>query len=146
MNKIKVLVVDDSALVRQTLCDILNSDPEIEVVGTAADPYIAAERLKTVVPDVITLDVEMPRMDGLTFLQKLMSQHPIPVVMCSSLAEEGSETALRAMEYGAVDIITKPKMGTKQFIEEARIMICDAVKGAAAARLGKKRSERSSMT
>ncbi len=145
MNKIKVLVVDDSALVRQTLCDILNSDPEIEVVGTAADPYMAAERLKTIVPDVITLDVEMPRMDGLTFLQKLMSQHPIPVVMCSSLAEEGSETALKAMEYGAVDIITKPKMGTKQFIEEARIMICDVVKGAAAARLGKRRPERSTL-
>ena len=88
------------------------------------------------VPDVITLDIEMPRMDGLTFLQKLMSQHPIPVVMCSSLAEGGSESALKAMEYGAVDIITKPRMGTKQFIEESRIMICDAVKGAAATRPG----------
>jgi len=136
MSKIKVLVVDDSALVRQTLCEILNSDPEIEVVGTAADPFLAAERLRTVLPDVITLDIEMPRMDGLTFLQKLMSQHPIPVVMCSSLAEGGSESALKAMEYGAVDIITKPRMGTKQFIEESRIMICDAVKGAAATRPG----------
>lgn len=136
MNKIKVLIIDDSALVRQTLCDILNSDPEIEVVGSAADPILAAERMRTVIPDVITLDVEMPRMDGLTFLQKLMSQHPIPVVMCSSLAESGSETALKALEYGAVDIITKPKMGTKQFIEESRTRICDAVKGAAAARLG----------
>ena len=136
MKKIKVLIVDDSALVRQTLCDILNSDPEIEVIGTAADPILAAERMRTVIPDVITLDVEMPRMDGLTFLQKLMSQHPIPVVMCSSLAESGSETALKALEYGAVDIITKPKMGTKQFIEESRVRICDAVKGAAAARLG----------
>ena len=145
MNKVKVMVVDDSALVRQTLCDILNSDPEIEVVATAADPFLAAERLRTIVPDVITLDVEMPRMDGLTFLQKIMSQHPIPVVMCSSLAQEGSETALRAMEYGAVDIITKPKMGTKQFIEESRVMICEAVKGAALARLGKMRPERSSM-
>ena len=145
MKKIKVLVVDDSALVRQALCDILNSDPEIEVVATAGDPFIAAERLRLIVPDVITLDVEMPRMDGLTFLQKIMSQHPIPVVMCSSLAEEGSETALRAMEYGAVDIITKPKMGTKQFIEESRVTICEAVKGAAAARLGRMRSERSTM-
>ncbi|MBC8018108.1 MAG: chemotaxis response regulator protein-glutamate methylesterase [Verrucomicrobia bacterium] len=142
MKKIKVLVVDDSALVRQTLCDILNSDPDIEVVGTAADPILAAERMKTVVPDVITLDVEMPRMDGLTFLQKLMSQHPIPVVMCSSLAESGSDTALKALEYGAVDIITKPKMGTKQFIEESRVRICDAVKGAAAARLGPLRTMR----
>ena len=136
MQKIKVLIIDDSALVRQTLCDILSSDPEIEVVGSAADPILAAERMRTVIPDVITLDVEMPRMDGLTFLQKLMSQHPIPVVMCSSLAESGSETALKALEYGAVDIITKPKMGTKQFIEESRVRICDAVKGAAAARLG----------
>ena len=136
MKKITVLVIDDSALVRQTLCDILNSDPGIEVIGSAADPILAAERLRTVVPDVITLDVEMPRMDGLTFLQKLMSQHPIPVVMCSSLTERGNETALKALEYGAVDIITKPKMGTKQFIEESRVRICDAVKGAAAARLG----------
>lgn len=136
MKKIKVLVIDDSALVRQTLCDILNSDPEIEVVGSAADPILAAERMRTVIPDVITLDVEMPRMDGITFLQKLMSQHPIPVVMCSTLTERGNETALKALEYGAVDIITKPKMGTKQFIEESRVRICDAVKGAAAARMG----------
>ncbi len=135
MRKIKVLIVDDSALVRQTLSGILNSDPEIEVVATAADPILAAERLRNVIPDVITLDVEMPRMDGLTFLQKLMSQHPIPVVMCSSLADSGSETTLKALEYGAVDIITKPKLGTKQFIEESRVRICDAIKGAAAARL-----------
>ncbi len=135
MSKIKVLVIDDSAVVRQTLSDILSSDPQIEVIATAADPFLAAERMKTVVPDVITLDVEMPRMDGLTFLQKIMSQHPIPVVMCSSLADLGSETAMKALEYGAVDIITKPKMGTKQFIEESRIQICDTVKAAAAARV-----------
>lgn len=134
-DKIKVLIVDDSAVVRQTLSDILSSDPQIEVVATAADPYLAAERLKSVVPDVITLDVEMPRMDGLTFLQKLMTQHPIPVVMCSSLADTGSETALKALEYGAVEIITKPKMGTKQFIEESRIQICDTIKAAAKARV-----------
>ena len=140
MNKIKVLVVDDSALVRQTLCEILNSDPEIEVVATAADPYMAAERLKTVVPDVITLDIEMPRMDGLTFLQKLMSQHPLPVVMCSSLAEIGGESAIKALEYGAVDIITKPRMGTRQFIEESRVMICDVIKGAAVAHNGRMRA------
>jgi two-component system, chemotaxis family, protein-glutamate methylesterase/glutaminase len=145
MNRIKVLVIDDSALVRQTLCEILNSDPEIEVVGTAADPFMAAERMRTIVPDVITLDIEMPRMDGLTFLQKLMSQHPIPVVMCSSLADGGSESALKAMEYGAVDIITKPRMGTKQFIEESRIMICDVVKGAAATRSAHLRPARSTL-
>ncbi len=132
MRKIKVLIVDDSALVRKTLCEILESDPQIEVVGTAADPFMAAERMKKVVPDVITLDIEMPRMDGLTFLRKLMAQHPLPVIICSSLANSGSESALKAMEYGAVDIITKPRLGTKQFIEESRITICEAVKGAAA--------------
>ena len=138
MGKIKVLIVDDSALVRQTLCEMLNSDPDIEVVGTAADPFLAAERLKSVIPDVITLDIEMPRMDGLTFLQKLMAQHPLPVVMCSSLAGSGSESALKALEYGAVDIITKPRMGTKQFLEESRVTICEAIKGAAASRPGRR--------
>lgn len=130
-SKIKVMIVDDSALVRQALTEILSSDPQIEVVAAAPDPFVAAERMKNVIPDVITLDVEMPRMDGITFLQKLMAQHPIPVVMCSSLTESGSETALKAMEYGAVGIILKPKMGTKQFIEESRINICDTVKAAA---------------
>lgn len=134
-KKIKVLIVDDSAVVRQTMTEILMSDPDITVMATAADPFIAAERIKEEVPDVITLDVEMPRMDGITFLQKLMSQHPIPVVMCSSLTETGSETALRAMEYGAVEIIQKPRMGTKQFLEESRMRICDAVKAAALARV-----------
>jgi len=134
-NKIKVLIVDDSALVRQALSEILSSDPGIEVIGMAQDPIVAVQKISEQVPDVITLDVEMPRMDGITFLQKLMSQHPIPVVMCSSLAESGSETALKALEYGAVDIITKPKMGTKQFIEESRIRICDSIKAAAAARI-----------
>jgi two-component system chemotaxis response regulator CheB len=132
---IKVLVVDDSALVRQTLIEILKSDPDITVVGAASDPLAAAEKLREVVPDVITLDIEMPRMDGLTFLRKLMSQHPIPVVICSSLAEEGDETTFRAMEYGAVEIITKPKVGTKQFLEESRIRIIDAVRAAAQAKI-----------
>lgn len=130
-RKIGVLIVDDSAVVRQTLDRVLSSDPAIEVVGHAQDPFVAATRIKSLVPDVIILDVEMPRMDGLTFLQKIMSQHPIPVVMCSSLTTTGSETALKALEYGAVEIITKPKMGTKQFLEESRIRICDAVKAAA---------------
>ena len=133
MNKIKVLIVDDSAVVRQTLRSILSSDREIEVIGTASDPFAAAEKMKEVVPDVMTLDVEMPRMDGITFLQKLMSQHPLPVVMCSSLTESGSETALKALEYGAVDIIQKPRLGVKQFLEESKIIICDAVKAASLA-------------
>src|SRR5512143_3291897 len=100
MKKIKVLVVDDSAVVRQTLTAILNSDPKIEVIGTAADPIFAAKKISQEVPDVITLDVEMPRMDGLTFLKKIMSQHPMPVVICSSLTEEGAATTLRALELG----------------------------------------------
>jgi two-component system chemotaxis response regulator CheB len=134
-NKIRVLVVDDSAVVRQTMVEILSSDPEIEIMATASDPFVAAERIRQEVPDVITLDVEMPRMDGITFLQKIMSQHPIPVVMCSSLTEKGSETALKALEYGAVEIIQKPRLGTKQFLEESRTRICDAVKAASQARL-----------
>ncbi|WP_136514284.1 protein-glutamate methylesterase/protein-glutamine glutaminase [Geomonas edaphica] len=134
-KKIKVLIVDDSAVVRQTLADILSSDPQIEVMSTAGDPFIAADRIRQEVPDVITLDVEMPRMDGITFLHKIMSQHPIPVVMCSSLTEKGSETALKALEYGAVEIIQKPRLGTKAFLEESRVRICDVVKAASQARL-----------
>ena len=135
MSRTRVLIVDDSALVRQTLTAILESDPDIIVIGSAPDPFVAAERIAHDVPDVITLDIEMPRMDGLTFLRKLMSQHPIPVVICSSLAEDGAETTLKALELGAIDVITKPRVGTKQFLEESRIHICDAVKAAARARL-----------
>lgn len=140
---IRVLVVDDSAVVRQTMKEILESDPQITVSATAADPYIAMERLKQSIPDVITLDIEMPRMDGITFLEKLMGQHPIPVVICSSLTERGSETALAALEKGAVEIITKPKLGTKQFLEESRIRICDAIKSAAFVRVGQRLPVRS---
>ncbi len=136
-GRIKVLIVDDSAVVRNTMAELIGSDPELEVIGTAGDPFVAAKRLEQVVPDVITLDVEMPRMDGLTFLKKIMSQHPIPVVMCSTLTEQGSETLMRALEYGAVDVILKPKLGTKQFLEESRIRITDAVKAAARANVGR---------
>lgn len=131
MKKIRVLIVDDSAIVRQALESILNSDKQIQVIDTAADPYFAAEKIKKDLPDVITLDIEMPRMDGITFLQKIMSQHPIPVVICSSLTGKGSETALKALEYGAAEIIHKPKVGTKDFFNEARITICDKIKAAA---------------
>jgi len=136
-HKISVLIVDDSALVRQTMAEILSSDPSIEIMGTAADPFAAAEKIKRQIPDVITLDVEMPRMDGITFLKKIMTQHPIPIVMCSSLTERGSETAMKAMEYGAVDIIIKPKLGTKRFLEESKVRLCDAVKAASLAKLKK---------
>ncbi|MBU1101814.1 MAG: chemotaxis response regulator protein-glutamate methylesterase [Bacteroidetes bacterium] len=131
MKKIRVLIVDDSAIVRQTLSELLSSDPGIEIMGTATDPLMAVTKIKDEIPDVITLDVEMPNMDGITFLQKIMTQHPIPVVICSSLTSDGSATALKALEYGAVEIITKPRLGTKQFLEESRIHICDVVKAAA---------------
>lgn len=137
-KKIRVLIVDDSAIVRQALTAILSSDPEIEVIGTASDPYIAAKKIQREVPAVITLDIEMPRMDGLTFLRKIMTQHPIPVVIISSLTKRGTETALKALEYGAVEIITKPKMDTRQFIEESKIKLCDSVKAAAMSRLKRK--------
>ena len=133
--KVRVLIVDDSAVVRQTLSDVLSSDPEIEIMGTASDPFVAAERIREQVPDVITLDIEMPRMDGLTFLQKVMTQHPIPVVICSSLAEEGAQSTLKALEFGAVDIITKPHLGSKQFLEDSRTVLCQSVKAAAGVHL-----------
>jgi two-component system chemotaxis response regulator CheB len=131
-----VLIVDDSALVRQTLTDILQSDPEIEVIGTATDPFAAARRIQQEVPDVITLDIEMPRMDGLTFLRKIMAQRPVPVVVCSSLAESGSETLAQAWDAGAVEVIAKPRVDTAQFLQEAKIRICDAVKASARVRMG----------
>jgi two-component system chemotaxis response regulator CheB len=132
------MCVDDQALVRQTLTSILNADPDIEVIATAQDPFAAAAKMKTQVPDVIILDIEMPRMDGLTFLKKIMSQHPIPVIICSSVAERGSDNTIKALEYGAVEIITKPQLSTKKFIEESSIRICDAVKAAAMVKVQRK--------
>ncbi len=137
-KKIRVLVVDDSAVVRQSLTSILEQDSEIEVMGTAADPIIAVKKIQKEVPDVITLDIEMPRMDGLTFLRKIMSQHPIPVVVISSLTSEGTEVAMKALEYGACEIIGKPAMNADQFILESQIMLCDAVKAAAQSKLNRK--------
>lgn len=132
--KKKVLIVDDSAVVRRVLTNIISSDPDLEVMATASDPFAAAEKIAAGVPDVMTLDIEMPKMDGLTFLQKIMEQHPIPVVIISSLAGSGTETALKALESGAVEIIEKPQLGTKEYLEEASVFICDAVKAAAHAK------------
>jgi two-component system chemotaxis response regulator CheB len=134
-KKIRVLVIDDSASVRQALCAVLEEDPQIEIMGVACDPFVAARRIHEEVPDVITLDVEMPRMDGITFLRKLMAQRPIPVVMCSSLTETGSETLMQALEAGAVDAILKPKLEAAQYLLDAKMRICDVVKAAARARL-----------
>jgi len=136
-KRIRVLIVDDSAVVRQALTDILSADPGIEVMAAASDPFMASDKMQHETPDVITLDVEMPRMDGITFLQRIMSQHPIPVIICSSLAGSDSETTLKALEYGAVDIIEKPQFGTKQFLHESSVRICDAVKAASLARIKK---------
>ncbi len=134
-DKIKVLIVDDSAVVRQALSAVFSSDKDIEVIGTAADPYYAAQKIQRDIPDVITLDIEMPRMDGLTFLKKLMQQHPIPVVIISSLTARGTETGMKALELGAVDIITKPQLSSKSFFEESKIRLCDVVKAAGKAKL-----------
>lgn len=134
---IRVLIVDDSAVVRQTMAELIASDPQLEVIGTAADPFAAAASIARQRPDVITLDVEMPRMDGVTFLRKLMAQHPIPVLMCSSLVGTNTETLQQAMAAGAVDVICKPHMGVKGFLEDSRTVLCDAIKTAAQARLGR---------
>ncbi|MCV0415606.1 MAG: chemotaxis response regulator protein-glutamate methylesterase [Brevundimonas sp.] len=136
MPKVRVLVVDDSASVRQTMVEVLSADPGIEVIGVAPDPFVAARRIAEDVPDVITLDVEMPRMDGITFLRKIMSQKPIPVVMCSSLTEAGSETLMQALEAGAVDVILKPRIAAADHLAEVGDRIRDVVKAAARARVG----------
>ena len=135
MSKIRVLVVDDSALIRQLLTAILSSDKEIEVIGAAADPYIARDKIKALNPDVLTLDVEMPRMDGLTFLEKLMAARPMPVVMVSSLTEAGCQTTLRALELGAVDFFTKPKIDMSEGMEEHSQELILKIKAAAQAKL-----------
>jgi two-component system, chemotaxis family, protein-glutamate methylesterase/glutaminase len=137
MKQIKVLIVDDSSLIRQTLSSIFKSDPELEVIGVASDPYVAAAKIAEEVPDVITLDIEMPRMDGLTFLRKIMSQHPIPIVIISSLTAKGSESAILAMEYGAVAVLKKPNLSSDLEGVAAHTII-DVVKGAAKARVHRK--------
>ena len=136
-RRIRVLVVDDSAVVRQTLSKIIGSDPELEVMAAVGDPFAAVNRIRIETPDVIILDVEMPRMDGLTFLRKLMAQHPIPVVICSSLDEGRSDKRSAAMAAGAVDVICKPQMSVKSFLDEQAVAICEVLKGAAQAKLGK---------
>ncbi|MGI4840178.1 MAG: protein-glutamate methylesterase/protein-glutamine glutaminase [Janthinobacterium lividum] len=135
MNRIKVMVVDDSAVVRQVIQGILEGEPDIEVLGAASDPLFALDKMAKHWPDVIILDIEMPRMDGLTFLRKLMSERPTAVVICSSLTEKGTETALQAMAAGAVEVITKPRSGLKDFLQQAAAELLSAVRGAAKANL-----------
>lgn len=131
MKKIKVLVVDDSVVVRRILIEALSKDQEIEVVGNAGDPYEARDKIVALNPDVITLDIEMPRMDGLTFLEKLMAHYPIPVVILSSFTATGCEIALKAMQLGAVEVMHKPYGVTENKLHEMMIMLVDKVKAAA---------------
>jgi two-component system, chemotaxis family, protein-glutamate methylesterase/glutaminase len=133
MKKIRVLIVDDSAVVRQVLSEQLAQDPAIEVIGAVADPLFAMGRMKIEWPDVIVLDIEMPRMDGVTFLRKIMDERPTPVVICSTLTEKGAATTLEALAAGAVAIVTKPKVGLKKFLEDSSGDVIAAVKAGGAA-------------
>jgi two-component system chemotaxis response regulator CheB len=131
MNPIKVMIVDDSAVVRQVVVNMLEGEPGIKVVGAASDPLFAIERMKSAWPDVILLDVEMPRMDGITFLKKIMSERPTPVIICSTLTEAGAATTIEALAAGAVTIITKPRVGLKQFMSESMDELTTAIRQAA---------------
>ena len=135
MTKIKVVIVDDSALIRSVMTEIVNSQPDMEVVGVAPDPLVARELIKRTNPDVLTLDVEMPKMDGLDFLEKLMRLRPMPVLMVSSLTERGSEITMRALELGAVDFVTKPKISIQSGMREYTELIADKIRGASRARI-----------
>ncbi|WP_305072729.1 protein-glutamate methylesterase/protein-glutamine glutaminase [Propionivibrio sp.] len=134
-RKTKVMIVDDSALVRQVITQAISRDPSIEVVATAQDPIFALEKLKNQWPDVIVLDIEMPRMDGLTFLKKIMAEHPTPVIICSSLAEKGAQVTMEALASGAVSIITKPKIDLKAFLQDSANDIVANIKAAARANM-----------
>lgn len=135
MKPIKVMIVDDSAVVRQVLASVLAADPAIEVVGTAADPLFALSKMEREWPDVIVLDVEMPRMDGITFLKKLMAERPTPVVICSTLTEKGASTTMQALAAGAVSIVTKPQVNLSKFLVNASDDLLGAVKAAARANM-----------
>ncbi|MCF8174097.1 MAG: chemotaxis response regulator protein-glutamate methylesterase [Burkholderiaceae bacterium] len=135
VNKIKVMIVDDSAVVRQVNRETLEREPDIEVIGAAADPLYALEKMKIQWPDVLVIDIEMPRMDGLTFLKKIMAEHPTPTIICSSLAEKGASATIDALAAGALSIITKPKLGVKQFLQDAGNDLAMAVRAAARANM-----------
>ncbi len=132
---IRVLVIDDSAVVRQVVSEVLGRAPGIEIIATASDPLFALAKMKQQWPDVITLDVEMPRMDGITFLRRIMAERPTPVVICSTLTAKGAETTLQALAAGAVAVITKPKLGLKDFLHDAADDLVAAVRAAARANL-----------
>lgn len=136
MPRIKTFIIDDSAVVRQVAADVLREDPSIEVIGSAADPIFALDKMAKNWPDVIVLDIEMPRMDGITFLKKLMVERPTPVVICSSLTQNGAESTMEALAAGAVGVVAKPSIGVRRHLmEEAADELVDAVKAAARARV-----------
>jgi len=135
MAKTRVLIIDDSALIRSLLTEIIGKQPDLEVIGTAPDPLVAREMIRAMNPDVLTLDVEMPRMDGLDFLEKLMRLRPTPVVMVSTLTERGAEVTMRALELGAIDFVAKPKLGISSGMKELAAEICDKIRVAAQAKL-----------
>ena len=135
MKPIKVMIVDDSAVVRQVLSAMLASHPGIEVIGVAADPLFALGKMNNLWPDVLLLDVEMPRMDGITFLRKLMAERPTPVVICSTLTTAGAQTTLQALAEGAVCVVNKPTVGLKQFLHDATDELVQAIRTAARANL-----------
>lgn len=143
MKKTRVLIVDDSAVVREVLTKILKTDKSIEVVGTAPDPFIARDKIVKLKPDIITLDVEMPRMDGITFLEKLMVSHPMPVIIVSSLTQKGTQTALNALEAGALEVIAKPELDLKKGLNEIGPRIISKIKGLSKAKV-QKREKKSS--
>jgi two-component system chemotaxis response regulator CheB len=146
VKQIRVLIVDDSAFVRQVLSELLSSEPSIAVVGTAPDPIVAREMIKALNPDVVTLDIEMPRMDGLAFLEKIMTLRPMPVVMISSLTQKGADAALRALEMGAVDFVAKPLVGLSDGFAALRDEIVSKVIAAAGARVRPQAKDRPKVT
>jgi len=145
MADIKVFIVDDSAVVRQVLTSVLDSISGVKVIASAPDPIFAQKKMELDWPDVIVLDIEMPRMDGITFLKKLMQEHPTPVVICSTLTAKGADVTMQAMSSGAVDIITKPTVNLKSFLQDSKTLMANAIKGAARAKMQSVKAAHSSI-
>lgn len=137
MKKIQIAVIDDSALVRQVFTEIINAEPEFNLLFTASDPVFALDKMRSAWPDVIILDVEMPRMDGITFLRKIMQEHPTPIIMCSTLTQANSPTLMQALQNGAIDVFTKPSVGLKDFLSDSKRLFIDAIKAASVSNLKK---------